>query len=165
MYGLIVIMLYAWTLLWFFWKVPSWLYFRNAAEILITLAYSLATNLVESLVVLGVLLGLTLALPRAWFHDVFVARGASFCIAVLGYLMLVANQFPDETAYPAQLLRLPTLLLAAASIAVLVYVSGRFARVRKILGIIVDRFSIFAYILFPVSTLSLLFVLIRWLVA
>ncbi len=164
-YGVIVIMIYAWTLLWFFWKVPSWLYFLNVGEILTELAYSLATNFLESLLVLLGPVLLALLLPRKWFYDVFIARGTSLCIAGLAYMMFLANQFNDKTGYPSASLEVRTLLLVAAGIAVLVYICGRIALVRKILEAVADRISIFVYILAPLSILSLLIVVVRSLVA
>lgn len=157
-------MVYAWTLLWFFWKVPSWLYFLNAGEILTALAYSLATNFAESLVVLCGPLFLALVMPAKWFRDVFVARGAMLSIAGLGYMMYLANQFTDKSGYPSESLRPWTLLLVAAAIAVLVYIFGRIALLRRILEAIADRISIFVYVLVPLSIISVLVVIIRSLV-
>ncbi len=157
-------MVYAWTLLWFFWKVPGWLYYLNVGEILTELAYSLATNFVESLLVLCGPVVLALLLPKKWFHDVFIARGTSLCIAGLGYMMFLANQFNDKSGYPSASLQVRTLLLVAAAIAVLVYLCGRFALPRKILEVVADRISIFVYILVPLSLLSLLVVIVRSLI-
>ena len=157
-------MIYAWTLLWFFWKVPSWLGFLHIGEILTELAYSLATNFVESLLVLCGPLLLALLLPKKWFHDVFIARGTALCIAGLAYMMYLANQFTDKSGYPTESLRPTTLLLVAAGIAVLVYVCGRIGMVRKVLEALADRISIFVYILTPLSLLSLLVVIVRSLI-
>lgn len=160
-YSVIAIIIYTWTLFWFFWKVPSWLFFLHAGEILTALAYSLTVNFAESLVVLCGPLFLSLVLPRRWFHDVFMARGTAFSIAGLGYLILLANQFTDKNAYPTLWLQAWTVLLAAIIIAALAYLGGRIALLRKILEVVADRFSIFAYILVPLSMVSLLVVLFR----
>ena len=140
---------------------PGWLYFLNAGEILTALAYSLATNLAESLVVLCGPLLLALVLPRKWFYDVFVARGAALSIAVLGYMMFLAEQFKNKSDYPTLSLQLWTVLLALAGIVVLVYLFGRIALLRKIVEQIADRTTIFVYILIPLSILSLLVVIVR----
>jgi hypothetical protein len=160
----IVLMVYAWTLLWFFWKVPGWLYYLNGGEILTALAYSLATNLAESLVTLCGPLFLALVLPAKWFRDVFVARGASLCMAGLGYLMFLAYQFNDKSSYPAAILEPWVVLLVAAGIGVLVYLCGRVRLLRRAIEALADRLSIFAYILAPLSAISLLIVIIRSLV-
>ncbi len=163
-YGVIVLMVYSWTLLWFFWKVPSWLFFLNAGEILTNLAYVLATNLAESLVVACGPLFLALVLPKKWFHDVFIARGASLSIAGLGYMMFLAEQFQNNSDYPSTSLHAWTVALAAAGIALLVYLCGQSAVLRRIIEFVADRVSIFVYILTPLSILSLLVVIARSLI-
>ena len=82
-YAVIAFIVYAWALLWFFWKLPGWLYFLNIDSIFSALTYVLATNLLESVVVLCGPLALAVVLPSRWFRDVFVARGSSLCIAGL----------------------------------------------------------------------------------
>ncbi len=160
-YGVIAIMVYAWTLLWFFWRLPSWLDFLNVGEVLTQLAYSLATNFIESLIVLCAPVLLALLLPRRWFHDAFIARGASLAIAGLGCLMFLANQFDNKNDYPTFSLHSWTVLLILLAIAVLVYLCGRIALLRRVLEALADRTSIFAYLLVPLSLISLLVVIVR----
>lgn len=163
-YGVIVLMVYTWTLLWFFWKVSSWLFFLNAGEILTSLAYVLATNFAESLVVVCGPLFLTLVLPKKWFHDVFIARGASLSILGLGYMMFLAEQFQNKSDYPSTSLHAWTVALAAAGISVVVYLCGQIGLLRKIIEVIADRVAIFVYILTPLSVISLLVVAARSLI-
>ena len=161
---MIVLIVYTWTLIWFFWQVPSWLYFLNVGEIMTALAYSLATNFAESLVVMCGPLFLALVLPRKWFHDVFIARGASLSMAGLGYMMFLANQFQNKSDYPTLSLQIWTVLLAAVGIALLVYLCGQIPLLRKMLEVVADRVTIFVYILVPLSIISVLVVVIRSLV-
>jgi hypothetical protein len=157
-------MLSTWTLMPFFWKVPSWAYFLDVGEILTLLAYSLATNFAESLLILCVPLLVTLLLPARWFREVFIARGAALSMASIGYLMVLALQFQTKDYYPTVSLRAWSLLLAAAAIALLVYLFGRIGVLRKIMEGIADRASIFAYILAPLSVISVLVVIARSLI-
>jgi hypothetical protein len=160
-YAVIMVIVYTWTLLWFFWKVPSWLFFMNAGDLLAVIPYLFATNFAESLVVLCGPLLLSLVLPKTWFHDVFVARGAGLSIAALGYMMYLANQFKNKSDYPTLSLQLWSVLLAFAGIAVLGYLFGRFKILRRIMELISDRATIFVYILVPLSVLSLLVIIVR----
>ena len=155
-------MVYTWTSLWFFWKLPSWLFFLNAGEIATTFAYTQATNLVESLAVLCAPLVLSMALPRAWFHDRFVARGATLSIAGLGYMMYVAFQFKTNADYPSLTLKAWSLALAAAVILVIVYLAGRLNLFKKIIEFLADRAIIILYISLPISLISLVIVIFRW---
>jgi hypothetical protein len=160
-FAVIVLILYSWTILWFLWKLPSWLYFLNASEILIALAYSLATNLVESLVVFAVPVLLAIILPRKWFSDAFVARGATLAMAGLGFMMLLAYQFKDKSAYAESSLPAGWIFLGLAAMAFLVYLSGRLTFLRTAVEWLADRVTIFLYILMPLSVLAVLVVLFR----
>ena len=163
-YAVIVLMVYAWTLVWFFWKLPSWLFFLNAGEIVIALAYSLATNLVESLAVLCAPLVMSLALPKAWFHDRFVARGGALAISGLAYMMYLANQFKTKDDYPSLTLKTWSLALAVILILFIVYLAGRLSFLRKPIELIADRAIIFLYISLPLSLIALVVVIFRWVV-
>jgi hypothetical protein len=163
-FGIIVLVIYSWTLLVFFWEVPSWLHFLHIGEIFILLAYTLATNFAESLVVLCAPLFLSMLLPKQWFHDVFVARGAALTIAGLGCMIFLAEQFTDKDAYPDFWLQIPTVLVVSAVIGILVYLAGRVTLLRRLLEAIADRVSIFTYLVVPLSAIALLVVGIRLLI-
>lgn len=160
-YAVIAFIVYAWALLWFFWKLPGWLYFLNIDSIFSALTYVLATNLLESVVVLCGPLALAVVLPSRWFRDVFVARGSSLCIAGLGYMMFLADRFKDKIAYPALPLAAWTVPVALALIALAVYLGGRIPAVRWLLEAAADRVTIFVFILVPASVLSVIAICIR----
>lgn len=160
-YGIIAIVIYTWTLMRFFWKLPSWLYFLNGGEVLTALAYLLVINLLESLVFLCGPLLLAVVLPGGWFRDVFVARGAALALAALGGMMVLAERFNNLNDYPTLSLPLWPVLLGVIAMAVLVYVAGRIALIRKALEFVADRVSIFAYVLTPLSLLAVLLVIVR----
>lgn len=160
-YAVIAFILYAWTLLWFFWKLPGWLFFLNVGNILSALAYALATNLVESLLVIGGVVAVAWVLPGRWFRDVFVARGAALCIAGLGYMMFLADRFKRKIDYPELPLAAWTVPVALLAILLVAYAAGRIGPVRRLLEAIADRATIFVYILVPASLVSLLVILIH----
>ncbi len=58
----------------FVWKMPSWLKFLTAEEILSGISYSLAFDLLESLSLTLLLVAISFILPSPWFRDVFVTR-------------------------------------------------------------------------------------------
>ncbi len=161
-FAVIVLMVYSWTIFWFTYKVPSWLYFLNVGEIMTVFSYSLATNLAESLLVLCGPLGLSLVLPRKWFRDMFVARGGALSIAGLAYMMYVASQFTSKDGYPSLTLKPWSVALAAVLIVALVYVVGRIGLIRRIVEVIADQATIFLYIYIPLSIIAVLIVLYHW---
>ena len=159
LYAVIVFTVYSWTLLWFFWKYPSWLYFLNIGEILTVLAYSLATNFFESLVVLIAPLAVAVVLPKKWFYDVFVARGIALVLPILGYMMYIAFQFESKLDYPTEALNWAPVILAVTLL--LVFVVGRVGFLRKVIEVFADRATIFIYLTIPLSLISVLVVVVR----
>lgn len=157
-YAVIVLMLYSWTILWFLWKLPSWLFFMTVTEILEVFAFAMLNTLLESLVVLLAPVLLSLALPDKWFHEMFVVRGASFVFLSLGYLMFFAFQFQEET-YPKLLLFLTPGVFVV--IFCLVYFLGRLALARWVIESFANRAVIFLYLSIPISVIAVLFIILR----
>ena len=151
--------LYAWSILWLFWQVPSWLNYLTVGEILPIFAYALATNLFESLLILAGLNLLCFLLPQNWFHEWFVARSLLLVLPGLGYLMYFASSFGKEADYPIGLLRWSPVVFILFFIASL-FLSRVFA-VRNVAEVIADRLVIFLYLTAPLSLLSLMIVIVR----
>ncbi len=160
-YAVGAVVVYSWTLLWFFWKLPSLIDFLNLGEILSAFAYLLTVNFVESLLVLVAPLLLSLILPQKWFCDQFIARGAGLVLAVTGYLIILAFQFQTINGYPDIFLKTWSVAFAAALIAVIVFLVGRFVVLRNALEALADRTTIFLYLTIPLSLIALLAVGIR----
>ncbi|MGH9786042.1 MAG: hypothetical protein ACRD88_17875, partial [Terriglobia bacterium] len=143
-YAVIVMMVYSWTILWFYYNLPGWLGFLNFGEVIGIFAYSMTTNFLESLAVLAGIVLCAVILPRRWFSDAFVARGAALAMLVLGLMMYIAKQFETKEYYPAELIRWSPALLAVAF--VLVFLLGRVMFLRKAIEFFADRAIIFLYI-------------------
>jgi hypothetical protein len=158
-YAIIVLMIYGWTILKFNYYVPSWLHFLNIGEILSVFAYSMATNFFESMVVLLGVIAVGAVLPAKWFADVFIARGTSLSILVLGLMMYVSSQFITKEYYPSEIIDwIPAIFLL---IAVTVYFFGRLQFMRNAIEFFADRAIVFLYISVPVSVFSLVVIAIR----
>ena len=158
-YAVVATPLYAWSILWLFWQLPSWLNHLTLGEILPIFAYALATNLLESLLVLAGLNLICFLLPKAWFHDSFVARSFLLVSLSLGYLMVFALSFGKEADYPTGLwLWFPVVLVLFLLLSLIL---GRVLLVKKLTEAIADRLTIFLYLLAPLSILSLLIVIAR----
>jgi len=158
-YAVIATPVYAWSILWLFWELPSWLNHLTLSEILPIFAYALATNLLESLILLAGLNLLCFFLPKKWFHDSFVARSFLLVLLGLGYLMYFASLFGLEADYPADLLRWSA--VAFVLFFSLSLILGRLSSVRKMTEIVADRLTIFLYFTFPLSLFSLLVIILR----
>jgi hypothetical protein len=158
-YALSVLLVYGWTILYFFWKLPSWLFFMTIGEILVVFAYAMSVNLLESLFVLLIPILLSLLLPKKWFYDTFVVRGSALVLLFLGYSMFLTTRFQSEEGYPKTLLLWSVFALFV--IAFLVYILGKIRIMGKVLEAVSDRAIIFLYLFIPISLISLLVVIFR----
>lgn len=158
-YAIIVMIIYPWTLVHFFWRLPGWVLFSNLSDLASMFPYMIVVNLLESLLVLLGPLLLNLILPRSWYYDRFTTRSVSLVLLGLGFLMYFDHGLEGDVPFPMATVRwLPAILLA---ILLLVYLLDRIPLVRRLLDEVSNRALIFLYISIPVSLLSLLVVLIR----
>jgi hypothetical protein len=158
-YGVVVFIVYGWTIYWYLWKLPSWLYFMSISEILTVLAYAMVVNFLESLIVIAVPIVVSLALPVSWFRDQFVAKGTIMLIILLALLM-------EYVTLITALINIPPgmgvdVLLAILGIVAAVFLVGRLGFLRKVIEEIAYRAVIFVYIFVPLTAVSFLVVVIR----
>lgn len=152
-YAIIVLMIYSWTILWFLWKLPSWMYFMQAHELLFILSTSIATNFAESLLVLFGIIFLAVIAPPKWFADKFIVRGPGLVILSLGYLMFLAFQFQEE-AYPKFLVLFSPIFFIFSFI--LIYFLPKIRLIARAIEFIARQSVIFLYIYIPLSIISVL---------
>lgn len=159
-YAVIVIMIYSWTILWFFWKLNGWLYYLRLEEIATIFAYSSAVNFIESLIVLLGVVAVSVVLPRKWFSDQFVVRGTILVLTGLGYVMYVAYKIQTIQGFPENLVlryTIPVILLAV----LVILAADRFGILRTIFEGLANRVTVFLYLFLPIGILSLLVVIFR----
>ena len=159
-YSIIVMVIYSWTILWFFWKLSSWLYFLTIWEIVKVFAYSVSTNLFESLAVLALPVLVAVILPKKWFREGFVARSILMVLPGLAYMMYLANLIQGKEDYPSAALQLVPLVVLA--ILVLVFLVGRISFLRKLIEGFAELTTVFLYISIPISLVCLLIVLLQF---
>jgi len=159
-FAVISFLVYGWTLVIFFWKIPSWLMFLTLGEILVNLAYAMTAALLESLVILGLLLLLSVILPVAMMRDVFVTRGTFAALIGLGSVMLYMYCF-SEIGY-SFLDKLPLWTLASLALTLLLtFLAPRVKLLVRFAAWTSDRVTVFVYLFLPLSALSLLVVIYR----
>jgi len=158
-YAVAAFMLFAWSLLWFFWNVPSWLHFMNLGVLFATLSYAMAASFLEGLTFLGLLLIVAFLLPPAWFRDHFTARGAAVTVSLLGLIMLRDYWIVSENYLLKPMTTFGVVLVAL--MAFLLFLTVKFSWMAKALSTLADRLTIFLYLFVPISIISILNVLLR----
>jgi len=159
-YGVISLFVYTWTILWFFWKLNGWLVYLNLGEIGVILVYSLATNLLECLFVLMIPLLISVVLPARWYLDHFTASSTAWLLPGLSFVIFAAFQFEGRSKFHQSLIiqvGIPVIFLMAFFI----FATIKWQWARTLLESIADRTTIFIYLFFPISVVSIVVVLIR----
>lgn len=159
-FAVISFLVYGWTLVIFFWKLPSWLMFLTLDEILVNLAYAMTAALLESLVFLALLLLLYIVLPVAMMKDVFVTRGSVAALIGLGSIMLYMYRFSEIGYSFLDKLILWTLSSLALTL-LLAFLAPRFQLIVRLAAWISDRVIVLLYLFIPISALSALTVIYR----
>ena len=161
-YAVAVFLVYGWTLLASFWKVPSWMFFLKIGEILSVYAYSFAIDFAESVLLLLVMLLVGLFLPKRWWNEQFTSMSVVWISALLGSVMLRlytnrAPEFWEDFVYNQQTWWGYTVLLGV----VLSILFSRVDWLRKGLESLADRLVVFLYIYMPLTAISIIVVLVR----
>jgi hypothetical protein len=159
-YAVIVVMLSAWTITAFLWKLSAWLLVLNLGEIFAIFSYGMLTNLIESIIVLVFLLGICVLLPAHILRDEFVVRGTILAIGIIGAMMTFVGlhmRFGMETRSnvligPFIVILLTALLLGFSS-------KSRFLAIG--ISWISDRLTIFLFILLPLFVILSVYVIFR----
>lgn len=157
-YAVIASMLFAWSLLLFFWYLPSWLHFMTLGDLIAVFSYVMASSFFESLAFLLFLLFLCFSLPSNYLRNEFIVRGTSITLCVIGMIMIY---FRINNINIANILFSwlgASLALAAITISLLL---TKIRQVEQALILLSDRLTIFLYILIPLSIFSLLVIIIR----
>jgi len=157
-YAVAVFFLYAWSLLRFFWRLPSFLKYAPLGEIGVIFAYLMSLDLIESLLVASAPLLLSLALPARWWRKNFVAKSAALLALGLWYLNYIYEIIAPAAPLPAALNWVPLVLLGIFAAA---FGLGEIKPIEKILEDLTDRLTVFLYLSIPVSVVSILVVLFR----
>jgi hypothetical protein len=158
-YAIIVMVIYTWTILWYFWKLSSWLYYLTIWEIIKVFSYSIATNFLESLAVLSLPVLLAVVLPQKWFRDGFVARSALVVLTGLTYMIYLANLIQGKEDYPSAAIQwVPVILVLNVLLAFLVV---KIPIASKLIEAFADLATVFLYLTIPLSLICTLFVLVQ----
>jgi len=155
-------LVYTWTLFTSFWKLPSWLFFLQAGEILSIYAYAFVVNFLESILLLLLVLVPAILLPRQWWTDTFISKALALILIILGSATLHVSLYRTPDTRPifvqGQFLWWVVTLLVAL---LLTWMAGRVNWIRSGLENIADRFVVFLYIYLPLTALAFIVVVAR----
>ena len=160
--GVVVFVVYGWSIRGFLHEVPSFIQYFKVGQILAIFSYMMGFALLESLLVTLGLGLLSLTLPGRWFRDGFVYK--SFVTVLLGGIAMLwlentimswNNKFP-----PVELL-LTFVGITVSVWVVLLLLLHYLKPLQKALLFIADRIGVMAYLYVPLGILGLFVILIR----
>ena len=159
-YAVIAVIFSAWTIPAFLWKLSAWMLILNMGELVTLFAYSMVANLIESFVILLLLLGLCILLPASLLRNDFVVRGSILAAGLIGALMAFVGFHMQLGIDRGQMLWLGPVLVLMLMI-ILLYFAPRATRMRSLITWISDRLTVFLYLLVPLYTVFLAYILFR----
>lgn len=159
-FSVVATMVYGWTLVIFFFKLPSWLLFVTTGELFALLVYIFIIPFFESLIIMGFLLAICLFLPARFFRNDFVVRAS--WLVICGYtsifLFLKLNTMLEN--HPIHLWEywsITTFIICLIA----AWISPRIKFMRAFAEWASDRLQVFLFILIPISLISLVVVVFR----
>jgi hypothetical protein len=161
-YATAVFLVYGWTLVTSFWKVPSWLFYLTLGEVLSIYSYSFVVNFLESVLLMLPLLVIAFILPERFWRRHFTSYGIVWVLCVAGSMMVslytmrtpnVWNQFVhSQTAWWSG-----TALLMIA----LGFVVSHISCLETAIAQLADRLVVFLYVYLPLTAISFVVLAVR----
>lgn len=155
-------LVYGWTTYRMLVKLPSWLLYLNAYEVLSGFCYAWVFNFLECVLVTGALTGLTWLLPRRFFAERFVSRGAALVLLGGGYLIYLALSVGQSKAnlFPWDVFAWSPFIMALILIVAFVVVP-RFELINRFLEDLADRALVFLYVFIPLTVIGFVIVAVN----
>ena len=158
-YSVIVVAVYGFSMVRFFWRVPSLINYSTVGQVAVIFSYTAVVNLLESLIILLAPIALSMILPGKWFFDQFIAKGVLLVSLGLGYFGYISSHINTEEDFPYLLVKWSPLVFIA--ILALVFPLSRIKLLTRLLEWIAEQLEVFLLISLPVSAIALVVVLIR----
>ena len=157
--GVIVFVVFSWSIRGFFFVFPSIMLRYATGEIFAIFSYMMAFALLESLLIVGGFIVLSAILPKLWLREGFSYKG--FLIVLIGslasilYQAFLGSELPEVWMY---YLWAGVLMLLVTGLILLFHFVQR---LQVALVSIAERFTVFAYLYVPIGFISLAVVVFR----
>lgn len=147
--------IHVWTIVNMLKDVPSWALYMRYWELVSTVAYTLAFALFETLIVFTPIILVGLILPKRWVRNVFVPWAG--VMLVEGAIAAIIFQEFILTFGPKKMTLAVILLAMALSTVVVVWSQ----KLREIVRVVAQRFSILAFLYIFFDLIGLVIVIVR----
>jgi hypothetical protein len=158
-FAVCVLITFSWSIIWFLYKLPSWLSFLSGWSILAILAYGLVFAFLESVAFLLFLVILAILLPRQWLGVAFKTYGTLIILMLTFWLGLIQSLstlrlWSDVRLMTGLFMVLTTVVIASILV-------RRSTRLCTAISTLAERSTILLYVYIPLSVVSLVIVVAR----
>lgn len=161
-FAVTVFLVYGWTLLTSFWKVPSWLFYMSVGEILSIYAYAFVLAFAECMFILFLLISISFVLPRNWWKDIFSSIGVVWMLVIESTVMLRLYTIRQPTQWAEFVYDQGPMWGYAVGIGLMVSILVlRFSWLQNVIHGFAKRMVPFLYVYLPISVISLIVVFVR----
>jgi hypothetical protein len=157
-----VFIVYGWTIIASFWKIPSWVFYLELGEIVSVYAYSFIVNFAESFLLTLSLVLLGIFLYGNLWRDGFLSGSVMMLVVFVGSMLLHMRMHADPNLrfdFITSQLRWWAVTLLIGFVAS--FISVRVPWLRRTLENLADRFVVFLYIYLPLTALFAGVILVR----
>lgn len=158
-YATIVFLVYGWTSVAVFWKIPSWFYFLSPGEIVVILAYILVSSLFESVLILFIFLLASLVLPSEWLSHRFIVRSSILIFALTFWVALFDLSSLAQPPTWRDVISFGIGFPLTAGLGILL--ADRTPLVWRLILFVSDQLIVFLYLWLPLSLIGILIVILR----
>jgi len=160
--GVVVFVVFGWSVRGFLHEVPSFINYFRVGQILAIFAYMMGFALLESLLATFGLGLLSVLLPTAWFRNGFVYKGfVTIVVGGIAMLWLENTVMSWSNRFPPLDLLLTFVGITLGAWMILLVMSHYLKPLQKALIYIADRIGVMVYLYVPLGVLGLVVVLTR----
>ena len=157
-FSAVMFAVFAWAIHSFIYKFPAFILYYGVFELFSILAYLLTFALLESLLVTALIVGFSAILPGGWFRKGFAYKGFLTVLVATVATIIIKETMSNQ---PTVKYLTAAFGLALATWIGLLLLAHYWLPMQRFILDLVDRLSIFLYILLPLGSISVLVVLIR----
>jgi hypothetical protein len=158
-YAVIAAITFTWSMIQFFWNLPSWFYFSSVGEIFVIFTYMMTFNLIEGLLVLFFIIVLFTLMPSIFVSGQFITKAVLVILTGFGFLIYRNLYFPTKAL--SGLTTFQWVLILGLQFLILIVPFNKFPAFCGVVENLADRFIVFIYITVSLSILSVIVVLTR----
>ena len=159
-FSFVIFIVASWSIYFFLPNLNSYVYHFTTLEILSIFLYLMAFALFESILVTGVLLVIGFILPRQWFREGFVYKAPIPVVGLAFALMRLQSSISNDNIPRPHTIAEATFVFLILCV-LLILLINRMRKLQQLLRVVLEQFTVFAYLYVPLGLIGVVVILIR----